>query len=424
MELFFRVYKLRLLTDKEHKGVEMVFERISGNAILLLLISMAPLCYADSDTTIGNGLRITSDDGQHKFHLGGYLLFDAQVIDETENGLERFDLFNAWVHIVGSAYDLYDYKIQYSLEDSSATKLRDAYISYRLRPRFKLRIGQYDMPTIAEHMSALSYTTLSGRAIVDSLTPGRDVGVEVESVSVDKNWHYSLGLFNGNGIDANGEDNGNKDIAGRVTGLIYQSQRADTTRLYLDLSFTQGKQVSDNFRFRSESGEIMLAATDVPIDDRMRLAGGIYTYHGSSSLKAVYLENSYELGGQTGHATAWSILLAHLLTGEQEAYQSGRFQKIIPKQNYNKGRGGAWQIALRYSQWQANAALVQASTMATTPVVVADKAKAISVGINWILNPNARINASWIRTEFDTLGASLSKDTEDNVLARFTLQFF
>lgn len=401
----------------------MEFQGLIKKAVLLSLIAITPLGYADSDVSIDNGLRITSSDGQHKFHLGGYVLFDAHVIDEVENGLERFDLFNAWVHIVGSSFGAYDYKIQYSLEDTNTTKLRDAYIAYRFTPQLKLRLGQYDMPTIAEHLSALSYTTLAGRAIVDSLTPGRDVGMMVEGASADKNWHYSLGLFNGNGIDANGEDNDEKDIAGRITGLFYQPTDTDT-HIYLDLSFTTGKQDTDNFRFRSESGEIMLAAAGVPVDDRMRLAGGFYAYHDSSSLKAVYLENSYELGSQTGHATAWSILFAHFLTGEQEVYRSGLFQKLKPKRNYAKGEGGAWQLALRYSEWKADAPLVQAVVAAINPTVSADKAKALSLGVNWILIPNARINTSWTRTEFDALGAILSKDIQDTVMARFTLQFF
>lgn len=402
-----------------------MIKRVIKKVIPLLILSIPP-CHAGSDVALEDGLRITSSDGQHKFHLGGYLLFDMHVIDETENSFERFDLFNAWLHIVGSSYNTYDYKIQYSLEDANTTKLRDAYIAYRFTPRLKLRIGQYDMPTIAEHLSALSYTTLAGRALVDSLTPGRDVGVMVEGASSNRNWHYSIGLFNGNGIDANGEDNDNKDIAGRITGLIYQHQNADTARIYMDLSFTQGKQDMDNFRFRSESGEVMLAATDVPVNDRLRLAGGFYAYYGSSSLKAVYLDNRYELtpGNQTGHATAWSVLFSHLLTGEQQVYQSGLFQKIKPKRNYAKGEGGAWQLALRYSEWQADTTLVQAAVTAINPIAAADKAKAISLGINWVLTPNARINASWIRTRFDVLDATLLKTTQNTLMARFTLQFF
>lgn len=105
-----------------------------------------------------------------------------------------------------------------TLEDASTTKLRGAYFAYRFTPSLRLRLGQYDMPTVAEHLSALSYATLAGRAITDSLVPGRDVGMMLEGVSDEKKWFYAVGLFNGNGVDANAEENDNKDIAGRITG--------------------------------------------------------------------------------------------------------------------------------------------------------------------------------------------------------------
>ena len=103
-----------------------------------LLISITSLCYADNNVTLFSGFRITSSDGQHIYHLGGYLLFDMHVIDETENSFERFDLFNAWLHIAGTFYDTYDYKIQYSLENINTTKFRNTYIAYRFTPPVKI----------------------------------------------------------------------------------------------------------------------------------------------------------------------------------------------------------------------------------------------------------------------------------------------
>ena len=176
------------------------------------------------------------------------------------------------------------------------------------------------------------------------------------------------------------------------------------------------------------SGETMLSVSDLNVGKRLRLAAGIYTYYDSSSLKFTYLKNDYELTNEnaTGTSSAWSVLFSYLLTGEKEKYESAYFQKIKPHQNFSQGKGGAWQLVMRYSQWQASTILVQAARQSPGSIVAADKANAFSIGINWILTPNARINTSWIRTKFDIQKSPiiLTSDTQDALLARFTLQFF
>lgn len=76
----------------------------------------------------------------------------------------------------------------------------------------------------------------------------------------NKNWFYSVGLFNGNGIDANGEDNENKYSVARITGLLFKPASESGLKIYPDLSFNCGKQNEDNLNFRLEAGTTMLSA--------------------------------------------------------------------------------------------------------------------------------------------------------------------
>lgn len=62
---------------------------------LFVLISKNDVS-AETEISLDNGLRLSSADGQHKFHLGGYLLFDAILQDDNASQPQRFDLFNAW----------------------------------------------------------------------------------------------------------------------------------------------------------------------------------------------------------------------------------------------------------------------------------------------------------------------------------------
>jgi len=382
--------------------------------------------YAEVDLSLDNGLRLSSADGQHKFHFGGYLLFDAILQDDNTSQPEKFDLFNAWLHLVGTSYKYLHYKVQYSIEESSSTKLRDAYLAYQFHPNIRLQIGQFVVPTVSEYLSSITYDSLPGRSVIGSLTPGRDVGMMLSGSFDSKSWFYSAGLFNGNGIDANGEDNKSKDFVARLTGLLFKSANGSGLRIYPDLSFTSGKQNGDNINFRSEVGTTMLSATGLPVVDRLRLAAGLYIYYGSSFVKVSYLSNKYDLGtGLNGNTSAWSARFSHFLTGEKEQYKSGFFQKLKPNTNYSPGKsGGAWQIVLQFSEWQADTNLVAAANLATTPIVAAKKASSVSVALNWILNPNARISTNLIQTKYDRIGSVIIKDIENKALVRFTLQFF
>ena len=54
----------------------------------------------------------------YEFLLGGYLLADAILHDDNESNPQKRDLFNAWLHLVGTRYKNFYSKAQYSLEES------------------------------------------------------------------------------------------------------------------------------------------------------------------------------------------------------------------------------------------------------------------------------------------------------------------
>lgn len=287
---------------------------IKRSIVPYLLVSIFALvaakASAETDVNLENGLRLSSTDGQHKFHLGGYLLFDAILQDDNPANPQKFDLFNAWLHIVGTSYKNFHYKVQYSIEDSNSTKLRDAYIAYQFTPDIRLQMGQFVVPTISEYLSPITYIALPGRTVVGGLTPGRDVGMIAMGAFADQNWFYSVGFFNGNGIDANGEDNDSKDFSARLTGkLIGNNSNASGLKIYPDISLTSGKQNGDNINFKAEAGTTLLSSSGLPVEDRFRAAVALYIYYGSSFIKASYLENKYELGSAPdGSVSAWSVL--------------------------------------------------------------------------------------------------------------------
>lgn len=406
--------------------------KYSGRIIGLFFLSISFASAEEStplNVNIENGLRISTADGANSMLFGGYLLFDTIPLDDNNSRSPRFDLFNAWIFVVGKIDRYFDYKIQYSIDDASGKKIRDAYMSFDINVRNRLRLGHFDVPTYAEHLSALSYTPLAGRSIVDNLAPGRDVGVMLSGDYSNNAFNYSLGIFNGNGVDSNGEDNWDKDYALRLTGRIVGSSDKSDFRIYPDFSFSGGMQNGDDIRFRSETGTSLLTATALPIDDRFRVTASLYAMLNSFTFRSDYALGEYHFEGteDKGRVSAFSVLLSYYLSGETDTYKGGLFQKTNPLKPYGHGTGmGAWQVVFRYSRLDVSQQLVNfaGAHVNASSVQNASAANAYSVGMNWLPSGNTRVNLSVMHIRFDLLSQSALGASENSAVLRFTLQYF
>jgi phosphate-selective porin OprO/OprP len=92
------------------------------------------------------------------------------------------------------------------------------------------------------------------------------------------------------------------------------------------------------------------------------------------------------------------------VTGESyaEAYKSGVFGRIKPKNNFDDKDGwGAFELGLRYSKYDASD-FKSILPLPTATTAFTSEADAWTAGAKWILNPNARILLNYIHTNFDT----------------------
>jgi phosphate-selective porin OprO and OprP len=124
------------------------------------------------------------------------------------------------------------------------------------------------------------------------------------------------------------------------------------------------------------------------------------------------------------HNTAWEITGGWILTGENAS-----FNGVTPLHPFSPHNGdwGALQVVARYSELDIDdAAFNGFATSATS----ASAAQAWSAGLNWFLNKNIRLNASFTHTTFtggggagSTAPAIVTRQPENVFFTRIQLGF-
>jgi phosphate-selective porin OprO/OprP len=128
----------------------------------------------------------------------------------------------------------------------------------------------------------------------------------------------------------------------------------------------------------------------------------------------------------TADVTAGYAEVMYNVTGEKwsDSYRSGAFSGIKPNSNFTSNGGtGAWQVGLRFSRFSV--ADVELLGTANNRAQNSPNANTTTLGINWLLNPNARVMFNYARTKFnagvtplDVTGAAIG--SEENVISMRT----
>jgi phosphate-selective porin OprO/OprP len=134
-------------------------------------------------------------------------------------------------------------------------------------------------------------------------------------------------------------------------------------------------------------------------DDMQWLNGELVAVYGSWTMQAEYLVSGLQdarsaaaappVGNVTYHGGYFQIL--YFLTGESDNYnkKTGAFDRVLPTESFFRVRdesgsicrgSGAWQIGARYNYLDVN-------DQGLNGGILHD----ISAGVNWFLNPNAKL---------------------------------
>jgi phosphate-selective porin OprO/OprP len=322
------------------------------------------------------------------------------------------------------------------------------------------------MPYSLEQLTSSNNIDFIERSFVDQAIPQKEVGLQVFGEPT-KGMTYAVALSNGttaanaSATEADVRQSG-KDLVGRVTFNLSEAMGDKETVMHGGLAFSHGDSpigtgLGGNRATEARGASFFtqpvltnLGTASKTIErTRYGVEGAFAT--GSFKVQGQYsvLRNEFDVAGtnagsydpdlKTYYAEAlWT------LTGEKWAdrYKAGAFGAMKPKVEFNSDNftGGAWEVGARYSKFDASDFNITGLTGGTastgtslnnglsTNATGFAEAKAYTVGVKFIANPNFRIMADYVRTDYSNKIGNVTVsgktyDDENAILMRTQIMF-
>lgn len=370
-----------------------------------------------------NGIVFETPDRRTTFNLGGRVHADYRYFDQ-DTSPSTFDIRRAYLTLQGKWNEWLTWDVTGDFAQSGTT-LDVIWANAAWSDGLQVRAGQFKMPFSIDQLTSSRFIDFQERSLLDPTVPAKERGAMIHGVPFT-GFTYGIALSNGQGKNNNEAvaQADKPDVIGRATLNIAELVGQQAKAIYhIGLMGSQGEQANNHVGFsgRSEARGYTFftpAAFNGTNVSRQRLGGELVLAYGPVKFQGEYVQTSYS-GTSTGNVSydksinAYYASVLWLISGERyaEAYRNGVFGRIIPIQNFGPGSPGwgAWEIGLRYSSFDASdfslatansGAGVTQVTSLTDPTLT-NRARALTVGLKWIWNPNFKIYLNYVDTKYD-----------------------
>ena len=393
---------------------------------------------ADAGQVMKNGIGIQSADGANSIQLTGrihmdYRNYGATVDSGSENPLQdKFEVRRARLGVKGQFQKDWKYEIvgNYGMSNngmsSSSTEIDVAYIDYVANPAASVRLGKFKMPFSLEQLTSSNNIDFMERSLIGQndteLIPGKETGLMLFGSPVS-GATYAVALSTGR---ANKDAQNDKpDFIARGTinaNKLFAASDSIVTHLGLAYSTGEIKSMSpaSGRTETRDSSEFFRAATALSgTVKRQRMGVEAAVAYDALKVQGEYFDFKYEGEDRTDKIKGYYAQIVYNLTGEKHNYSnsSGTFGWNQPF-SLDKGGLGAWQVGLRFSNFDAGDVAVASGKT--------NKADSTSVGLTWFMNDYTRFMLNYITTDFDgqAVGAADKRITKDRaIMLRAQLAF-
>ncbi len=370
-----------------------------------------------------NGLRF--DSKNVKMKIGGRVFIDHWFVDDDdlvaaaaaagagevddddyESGVEwrRLRLYNA-----GKLFNHVEWKLQLDFANPDEPEIRDAYIglvniSDCLGCGFpNIRIGHSFVPFGLETITSSKYITFMERADAGStFSPGRRYQVMLHDSFIGGQLNYAFSYFLTESVDDeqqfefdnDADDQDGYGFAGRITYTPWYDCECSCRRLHIGVGAYTVEDIEE-VSFAADGYSRVGDTSPLVSTGNIRLVEGLFVWnvelalvYGPFSLQAEYFSANVDAPAQGDPTfTGWYAQASYWLTGECRNYKKGVFSRVSPCCNFLDNDCccyGGFEVAVRYDFVDLNDGAFAGGEL--THLVV---------GVNWHMNPNARIMLNW-----------------------------
>ncbi len=274
--------------------------------------------------TYKDGFIIMSEDGNFKLKINGYVQPQFQgLIDTKDLNYDSFVVRRARVKFTVDIYKNFEFVLQPEFEAKDYI-LRDAYIDLLHFREAGLRMGQFKIPFSLESLRSSSTIETVEKSMAVSNLRGmgkdRDIGVALHGKLFRDTIEYSLGIFNGTGLNTS-DNNDNKDVVGRIVLSPFKGKKGLFENLSFGASLQAGKQEPAAFEPKLNYSGAKKIFSVSPGVDGFRTIGGAevsYTY-GPGAIIAEYIVADFQRRGLSDiRGEGWYLQLSCLITGDRK----------------------------------------------------------------------------------------------------------
>ena len=363
-------------------------------------------------------------------------------------GADTFDIRRARIGFKAKYKEFYEAELNADIATGGNTSVINtawdvAYFNVAWWKPVQFRFGLFKMPMNLEEITSSNNIDFMERSYVNALSPQKEIGAMVHGVPYT-GITYALAVSNGAAKNAESDirEDG-KDVIGRVTANFAELMTVPNKEAiyHVGLSYSQGDQpqgvVGVNGRTESRGATFFRAPTlangapkGFQSVDRSRIGIEGAVAISQFKVQAEWLQQNNDFKSNTrGYdldTTAWYAEALWAITGEKYAdgYKNGAMGSIKPLKDFDPATfsGGAWEIGLRYNEFDASDydtlgvavktggavsdAAFGANNAATKAAGFA-KAKSYTAGVKFLPNSNMRFMLNYVKTDFsDVIGGA------------------
>ena len=383
-----------------------------------------------------NGLGIKSKDGNTTAQFTGRVHMDYRnyspdyATGQTTDGYQdAMEMRRGRFGVRGQIAKDFKYQLLANFGNdvgasSTSSTIDEFWVNYDANPAAQFQFGTFKMPFSLEQLTSSNNIDFMERSLVgqndSELIPAKETGVMIHGVPAT-GFTYALAASRGRANKSATVDGA--DIIGRVTTNIAEVIQNKDFVAHLGAAYSTGNiktgvtAASGRTEARNQSawftGSAMSGETE-------RTRQGLEAAFAFRSLKLQGEQFNFKYDPTTGsdqEIKGHYVQAVYNITGESHNYKNGVFNWIKPNTAVTSGGPGAWQIAVRASEFNAEDVSVATGK--------SNRATAMTYGVTWFWNDNVRFMLNYVDTKFDApVGTSGSRvNGEKAVMLRSQLSF-